>query len=357
MSNSLHYWKKKVLLSDVDSLVESNLFDLENLSGKSFFITGGTGVIGAYLIKILIELNIKKKLGIKIFALVRSLEKAKGIFSEYSDNIGKNLFFILGDLLLPIDITEKIDFVIHAASPTQSKFFAEKPVETIDLIVNGTKNVLSFAKRANVSKFLFISSMEVYGEILDEREIIESQCFGSVDTSKPRNCYPESKRLSESLCIAYSIEYKLNISIIRLAQTFGCGVPFDDTRVFAQFARSALNRRNIQLLTRGRSKRCYIDTYDAVTAILFICILGRNREVYNVANKATYCSIYDMAKEVIAMFPDISINIEFSISSDAERLFPVESYWNLSTKKIEDLGWHPKYSLSESFKRMYLWWK
>ena len=113
-----------------------------------------------------------------------------------------------------------------------------------------------------------------------------------------RSSYPESKRLCESLCSAYASEYGVPAKVVRLTQTFGVGVSYNDGRVFAEFARCAIEGRDIVLKTKGQTKRNYIDIDDAVNAIFTVLLKGVAGEAYNVANEDTYCSIYEMANMV-----------------------------------------------------------
>ena len=89
-----------------------------------------------------------------------------------------------------------------------------------------------------------------------------------------------------------------NLKVIRLTQVFGPGVKYDDSRVFAEFARCVLEKKNIVLHTKGETKRNYLYTFDAVTAVLTVLLKGENGEAYNAANEETYCSIYEMAQMV-----------------------------------------------------------
>ena len=71
--------------------------------------------------------------------------------------------------------------------------------------------------------------------------------------------------------------------------------------LFAEFARCAIEKRNIVLKTKGETERCYLDISDAVSAILTVLLNGKIGEIYTAANEETYCSIYEMAKLVAEM--------------------------------------------------------
>lgn len=283
-------------------IAESSYIPWERLNGKTILVTGATGLIGFNLISALSYAHLYKGLSLKIVALVRNQEKAVQRFYEVL-NAGAPLTFVVGDLDHIPAIDEHIDYIIHGGSPTASKYFAEHPVETITSNLNGALHLLEMAKQDRSEGFLFLSSMEVYGGI-HQHEKVDEHHASFIDTMVPRSSYPEVKRMVESLCACYAEEYHVPAKVIRLTQTFGAGVRKEDNRVFAQFARSAMNHENIVMFTRGGTERMYLYTADAVTAILTALLLGEDGEAYNAANEQAYCSIKEMA-ETVANLPVI----------------------------------------------------
>lgn len=156
---------------------------------------------------------------------------------------------------------------------------------------------MELAKKNQVEGVLYLSRVEVYGAPLTDELIPETQGC-TLDSMTVRSCYPVAKRLCENLCASYASEYGGLGKVIRLAQTFGPGVGMNDGRVFAEFARNAMHKSDIELQTAGTSKRMYLYTADAVTAILTVLLSGKTGEAYNAANPKTYCSIVEMAQMV-----------------------------------------------------------
>lgn len=113
--------------------------------------------------------------------------------------------------------------------------------------------------------------------------------------------------MAECLCASYAKEYQVPVRIARLSQTFGPGVDYNDGRVFAEFVRCAVEKRNIVLHTQGNTVRSYCYTKDAVSALLHILLKGTDGEAYNVTNMDTAVSIREMADLVC----DISRNLEY----------------------------------------------
>lgn len=322
--------------------------DLQELSGKTLLVTGATGLIGSNIIKYLLQ---QKKIGCKIMAFVRNADKAKRIFENDTDNIE----LIVGDVTdskCINSINEKVDYIIHAASFTSSKQFVENPVEVIETSINGTLNLLELARKNNVRGFVYTSSMEVYGTPADDTKIAETHNT-DIDTMETRASYPESKRMCEALCRAYFSEYGVQTKVARLTQTFGEGVSYNDGRVFAEFARCAIENNDIILHTKGETRRNYLYTSDAVNAILTILIKGKAGEAYNVANEDTYCSIYEMAKMVAEECADNEIKVIVETIESIEKFgYAKTLHMNLDCSKLRGLGWEAQVGLKEMFERL-----
>lgn len=224
----------------------------------------------------------------------------------------------------------------------------QNPVETLVTAFYGTNSLLQLAVDKKVSAFVFLSSMEVYGAPEKGIKIKESDC-GSFNPATIRSCYPLSKLACESLCCSYAKEYNVPAKIVRLTQTFGPGVDYNDGRVFAEFARCAIEHRDIVLKTKGETQRNYLYVADAVSGILTVLLKGKCGQAYTIANEETYCSIYEMAKLVAETYR-IGLRIQeqdVSMQGYADTL-----HMDLDTEKIRGLGWRPTVGLDEMYRRM-----
>lgn len=320
---------------------------LYKLKNKTILITGATGLIGSNLVKYLLSLNEQLDLNVRVLALIRSKEKAQNVFAELLENVNLEVILLGGVEQLP-NIEEDIDYIIHGANPTSSHFFIERPVETITMAVYGTNRILQLAKEKQVEEFVFLSTMETYGVTQKGQKIAEADS-GRFNTTEVRNCYPLSKQACESLCCAYYKEHGIRAKIARLTQTFGPGVEYTDGRVFAEFARCAIEHRNIVLKTKGETERCYLYTGDAVKAIITILINGMPGQAYTVANEDTYCSIYEMAKLIA---DDYGIDVEIQEQDVSKQGYANTLYMDLDTSKLQALGWRPTVGLKEMYSRM-----
>lgn len=341
-----------VLDKDLQQLLASDL-EFNKFKDTNFLITGATGLIGSLLIKSILFLNNEKDLNVKVYAIVRNLEKAKGVFGELYNN--ERLAFITANLNIDsIDVKDKIDYIVHAAAVTRSKILVEKPVEAMETAINGTKKMLEVAKRDRVRKMVYISSMEIYGKVDSSKKAAELD-LGYVDLTNVRSGYPESKRMCELMCNAYASEYRVNVTSARLAQTFGAGILPNENRVFAQFAKSAIDDRDIVLHTEGISEGNYVYTMDAIEAILLLLLKGKNGEAYNVSNPNNHITIKGMAELVAQNFSkDSKVIIDIPDDSKKYGYAPETHLW-LDATKLESLGWNPKNNLTESYAKLIEW--
>lgn len=337
---------RELIAEDMKYVTENSNVDFNRFAGKSVFITGATGLLGRNLVYAFLYANKKLYKPIRVFAYVRNAEKAKTIFTP-SDN----LTFIVGDVTESINMADHVDYIIHCASQTSSKAFVQEPVETANTAFMGTFNMLKLAREKRVSSFVYLSSMEVYGSPITDGKIKEDHST-DLDPMKVRTCYPESKRMCESLCASFLSEYHVPAKVIRLCQTFGPGVIYQDGRVFAEFGRCVIENRDIVLRTKGNTKRNYLYTADAVTAILTILLDGAPGEAYNAANEETYCSIFEMAELVAKKCAHGSISVKVQEEDESKYGFAPMVYMNLDSTKLKTLGWSAEFDLLSMFERM-----
>lgn len=267
--------KDLVLKEDLEFILDK-VFKEGKFNRSTVLVTGATGLVGSLIVKSMLYANQILNAQITVLASVRNLEKATDTFADFS---GESLIFVTDSLLSPLYFDQAIDFIVHTASITASKEMVENPTGVLLTAFESTKNLLEYVKAHPSCKMLYISSMEYYGQVTDDYTNVTEDKLGYVDLSKPRSCYPESKRVCEALCNAYVVQYNLNVCSARLAQTFGAGVPFSDNRVFAQFAKSALNKTDIILHTMGQSEGNYCYTADAVYGIFVLCKKARKGKV------------------------------------------------------------------------------
>lgn len=340
-----------ILQQDIENFI-LDFTDTDQFRNRTFVITGATGLLGTVTIKCLLAVNKTKNLNFRVIAVVRNINKAVSILGHESDWLKFYKYDFASDE--QFNIEGNVDYIIHFASPTASKFFVNNPVETIKTGINGTGTILEYARVCKPKCIVYISSLEVYGTVTDDEHSLTEDCQGYLDIADVRSSYPMAKRAAECMCHAYVSEYGVPVRIARLAQTFGAGVDKTDNRVFAQFARCVINNQDIVLHTNGLLKRSYCYTTDAISAILYILLKGKDGEIYNVANEKTYISIIDMAKFVCKEFnhkisPVIQIKDGMGYSPDTKL--------RLDTTKLKNLGWNSRFGLREMFENLIKWFE
>ena len=278
---------------------------LPALSGKTVFITGATGLIGSQMVRTLLEANRLYDADITVAAFIRNEQKAQAMFEDVLPN-GK-LDFVIGDLSRPVEYDKPVDYVVHGASATGSKFFVESPVETIQTAIYGTDRLLQFARDKQVSGMVYLSSLEVYG---------------------------------------------VPVKVARLSQTFGAGVEYHDGRVFAEFARCLIEKKDIVLHTDGSTVRSYCYTADAVCALYTILLKGESGEAYNVTNMDTACSIREMAELVAGLEPEAGVNVRIEIPEDLSSFgYNPQMIIRLDASKLKSIGYVPSVAMEDMFRR------
>lgn len=352
MHNKLECSEDAILQEDLDLIAQTDL-PWNRLKNRSILITGATGLVGSQLVRALLAANRLNGCNIRILALVRSAEKAKRVFGSLMDC--PELELVYGDVTAPIQTEADIDYIVHLASQTASKEFVTHPVETIDTSFLGTKHILELARQKQSCSVVYVSSMEVYGNPYWNNRRTQEGELGFIDNLKIRSCYSEGKRICECLCACYMAEYGVPVKIARLAQTFGAGVSSKETRVFAQFARSAMEGHDIVLHTKGLSVGNYCYTADAVCGLLTILLDGKDGEAYNVVSEETTMRIAEMAQLVADRIAGGRIQVVFDIPEDSLLYgYAPDVELRLSGKKLMELGWKPRIApnLETMYRRM-----
>lgn len=339
--------KEELLTRDFDEIISK--YDFSILRNKSIFVTGATGLLGSQILFFFDFLNSKYDFNMTLIGLCRNKEKALKV---YGSKLYTSIHLLYGDVRSLPEIDYPIDYIIHGASITSSKDFINFAVETIDTAINGTMNILRLAKAKNVKSFVYLSSMEAFGIMNEEKEVYEKD-LGYIDLSSPRSSYSESKRLCENLSICFWSEYNVPVKIIRLTQTLGLGFDYNDTRVAAQFARSVIEKKDIVLKTKGATKRPILYTSDAISAILIVLLKGKNGEFYTAANPETFVTISETAHMIADEITNGEIKVVYNINEvPAEYAANINLRLNLNVDKLCTLGWNPSIDLKTAYQRM-----
>lgn len=341
----------KVIEKDIYELVGNSDSFVDNLRNTTVMVTGANGLIAKYYIYYLCGLNKYKNLNIKIVAGARSIEKAKNNFSDCFDD--ENFSLIEQDVLEPLQYEGNVDYIIHTAGQASAYFIVNDPVGIMKANTIGTINVLEFAKEKSVKNLLFTSTREIYGKLAHDVTLIKESEIGSIDTLDSRSCYPESKRVSETLLKAYNKQFDVPFVVTRIAHTYGPTMTIkNDGRVMSDFINFIVNGENIVLNSDGSAKRSFCYITDTVYGMTVAMLKGKIGEAYNLANEQEPYPIRETAQKLVSLYPEKQLEVKYKEADEATKQgYNKIPLVQMDTSKLEDLGWEPKVPLKDGLKR------
>ncbi len=340
-------YTNKLYLNDLTYTVGLDL-PWEKLKRKRVLLSGATGLVGSYLVDVLMTKNMEG-LDCTVYALGRNSERAMQRFSKW--NKDPNLQFISYDINKPFmrDDIGTVDYVLHMASNTHPMQYSTDPIGTITTNIIGVQNMLEFAVKHHAIRFVFISSNEIYGENRGDVELFDENYCGYINSNTMRAGYPESKRCGEALCQAYKVQKELDIVIPRLTRSYGPTMLRSDTKAISQFINKAIDGEDIVLKSTGTQYYSYTYMADAVSGLLYVFLYGENGEAYNIADEASDLMLKDLAsiiagsvgKKVVFEIPDVVEAAGYSKATKAR----------LDGSKLKKLGWKPRYDIKRGIER------
>lgn len=341
-------YRNQVVQEDLGKITESGI-PVEKLKEKCVLVTGANGMLATYLVYYLMHLNEKGDGPVKVIALARNEKKAQERFGVFGGNPCFRL--LIQDVCDSICPEEKVDYIVHAAGGASPQAILNDPVGIIRANTQGTVNVLELARRDG-AKVLYTSTREVYGKMDESVTEIREEDFGFLDPMERRSCYPESKRIAESLIQSYYYQYGVESAVARIAHSYGPGMNIDhDGRVMADFISDVVGKRNIVLKSTGDAVRAFCYITDAISAMLYVLLEGKNNEAYNIANETEPVPIREAAQTLVSLFPERGLSVVFDIPKEMSLGYSKMGRVALSTGKLEGLGWRPMVSLAEGMRR------
>lgn len=319
---------------------------LEKLAHKRFLITGASGLVGSSLVDLLMALEQTYKPGMCINVLGRKRSVLEKRFS-LNASPRADIHIIEGDVSRVDLLDLKVDYIVHAASPSHPLAYSQTPVDVMWANLLGTINMLELAKCFG-ARLLFISSGEIYGSSSDPSSCFKEGEYGYIEISNPRSCYPESKRAAETLCASYIAQYGVEAVVARLCHVYGPAITESNSRADAQFLRNVVRHEDIVMKSPGLQVRSFCYVKDAAEGLLYILLKGASGEAYNIANKNSVATIREYA-ETLATLGGVKIRNEFP-SEDETKGYSKISRAVLDGTKLEQLGWVPQYDLESGLK-------
>ena len=341
-------YNNEIYQHDIESV--ANFEELNKLTGSKFLITGATGMIASVIIDILMYYNntiIDSSKGIHIIAVSRNEAKARERFAAYWDSVF--FTYLSQDISQYLPELGDVDYILHAASNTHPRAYATDPIGTITANVTGTYELLSYVAEHHCRRFLCFSSVEIYGENRKDVDKFDESYLGYIDCNTVRAGYPESKRLSESLCNAFAAQKGQDFVIGRFSRVYGPTMGQEDSKAIAQFIRRAAAGEDIVLKSEGNQLYSYTYVVDAAAAALYLLLYGKSGEAYNVADEKSEITLKELAQilaaaagsKVIFELPDVVERAGYSTATKAL----------LDTGKITALGWRASTPIKEGLEK------
>ena len=308
----------------------------EKLAGKKLLLTGASGLIGTLLVDVLMYRNQQAQMNLMLYAVGRNEDKARSRFGDYWED--DRFHFLALDVNQGINAKVETDFIIHAASNTHPKLYAQDPTGSLLTNLQGTANLLDFGYRCHCERGVFVSSVEIYGQALQADDVFDERYCGYIDCNTIRAAYPEGKRAGEALCQAYRSQYGLDIVIPRLSRVYGPTMRREDSKAMSQFIKNGVQHEDIVLKSKGEQLFSYCYVADAVAGLLFVLLKGQDGEAYNVAEDADKSLRLRDIVEIIADYAGTQVSFALPNAVEAAGFSKV-SVGVMANSKLKNLGW------------------
>jgi UDP-glucuronate decarboxylase len=300
-------------------------------NGMHLFITGGTGFFGRALLRSKLT-NHPAWQGVNsVTVLTRQPNRFLKQYPEFMDLDW--LRFHQGDVLKPESLPiGSFSHIIHAAADS-TVGPSLSPFDRYNQIVSGTRNILDFAVRNRVSKFLLTSSGAVYGRLTEKIGHVVEDYHGVPDPLNADNAYGVAKREAEHLCALYHAHHGLDYVIARCFAFIGRDLPLNVHFAIGNFINDALHHDAITVKGDGTAVRSYLSQNDLAIWLMTMLIHSKSASAYNVGSDIgfTISQIAHKVRDLLA--PNKQVNIVGSPTSTTR------SYYLPSIKKAnQELG-------------------
>ncbi len=300
---------------------------------KRVLVTGGAGFLGSHLCDRLIAD------GHEVICLDNLFTGSKGNIQHLLTH--PRFQFVKHDVQQPF--FAKVDWIFNLACPASPKHYQFDPVATVRTNVIGMANLLELAREVG-ARILQASTSEVYGDPLVHPQT--EAYWGNVDPISRRGCYDEGKRCAETLCFDYHREHGVDIRVVRIFNTYGPRMAFDDGRVVSNFVLQALRGEDLTMYGDGSYTRSFQYVDDLIEGMMRMIQTDGFTGPVNLGNphEFTIGQLAELVRELTGT------------SSGLARLSPVDHDPKQRQADIalakERLGWEPRIELREGLRRM-----
>lgn len=297
-------------------------------------ITGGAGFIGSNLTKRLVS---EKHTVVVLDNLLRGNKLESDIFDKIQ--------FVKGDVRdfdTVLEVSKSCDMIFHFAAVLGVDIVADNPVETMDVEVIGTRNVVLAAQINNVKKIMYASTSGIYGHSAIGNALTEEVL---VD---PRTSYAMAKRYNEIYLASHHEEKGIDVIAVRFFNVYGYNQ--DNRMVVPRFFEQASNNEEITVFGSGKQTRDFTYIDDTVEACVRLMDV-KGFHIVNIANEAEWC-IEDLAHE-IKEITNSNSSITYIEAPKKRYDYEVERRVGSSDKLLALTNYRPDTSLKEGLKQIY----
>jgi UDP-glucuronate decarboxylase len=337
--------------SDISEIAQHLGEVAQDFSGKTIIMTGARGFLGRYFTDVFAYLNehvLEKPCTFVGYDNLLTAGEAGGQITERP-----NMKFIKHDVTQPIDWEGGVDYIIHAAGIASPFYYRAYPLQTLEVAITGTRNMLELATKHR-ARMAFFSSSEIYGDP-DQRHVPTPESYrGSVSCRGPRACYDESKRVGETLCHIYHETFGTHSTTIRPFNVYGPGMQEADYRVLPNFASRIKAGQPLNVYGVGTQTRTFCYITDAVVGFLLTLTRGVSGEAYNIGNPTPEIGMVDLVKKIETVLGrPVTYNvIEYPDSYPADE--PLRRCPDIRKARLQ-LKYEPRVSLDDGLQRFFAW--
>jgi len=304
-------------------------------------VTGGVGFIGSNFIHYLVGLDLKN---VEIIILDKLTYAAD---LRNLDGLEENSYeLVVGDICdkeLVSRIFPGTDYVIHFAAESHVDNSIASPDEFITTNIIGTQILLDSAKMYGIKKFLYISTDEIYGSIL-EGSFVENSNFN------PSSPYSASKAAGELLVISYGTTFGINYNISRCSNNYGPRQ--NKEKLIPHFIDMLQNLKPVPLYGNGLNVRDWIYVEDHCEAIYKILMSGENSQIYNVSGSEELSNI-EVTEKLLGL-----MGLDKNMINYVEDRPGHDFRYSISADKIKnDLGFIAKTNFNDGIRKTLEWYE
>lgn len=349
-----------LLNPDVDDALKGLGPLFHSLAGKSVLVTGARGYLGRFVVAALIRANEFLAEPVKIYALDSQVVDTADTRSDWR-NV-PNLKFLKHDVrhsgvesLLP----EQLHYVWHLAGIASPYWYSKMPLQTIDVAVEGTRQMLELARK-NDAKFLFTSSSEVYqtATVVPTPE----RYIGAIPSLTERSSYDVSKLLGETLCYVASMAEggRQHVNIVRIFNSFGVTMGEHDRRILPRIASAMVAKRHLTVHAQPGMRlpsRTYTPVANTLSGLLRVALIAPPMKAadplpYNLGLDTPEVTVPELCSR-IARVTGKEVAYEFRPAPENYASEPLRRCPDLY--RLKSLGFMPVVELDEGLKRFFDW--